>query len=97
MLLEKDEIKLLLSGDTVYRNDIENLIEKKILSELYTTLNYLDIKLTQDKNLKLNRECLNSLISILDDYNDLKSRKLNDSHVNQLRTKINKFIENFCD
>ena len=65
----------------------------KILSELFTTLNYLDKKLTYDKQVKFNREYVNSLISILDDYYDLKKSKLNDRQVNQLKNKVNAFIE----
>jgi hypothetical protein len=94
---EKDEIKHFLCESPVYQNEIENLYNKKILSELFTTLNYLDKKLTHDKQIQLNREYLNSLISIFDDYYDLKSSKLNDREVNQLKNKINEFIENFSD
>lgn len=90
---EKDHIKFLLNQSSSFKNEVDNLNHKKNLTDLYTSLNYIDKILTSEKEAILSRQYLNGVIDILDDYYDLKKSKLNDGEVNQFVKKVNEFVE----
>jgi len=91
---EKDFIKNLLNQNSIFENEVENMNYKKNLSNLYTALNYLDKKLTEDRDSTLSRNYLNGVVEILDDYYDIRNSKLEESGINKLDNKIKEFIEN---